>query len=361
MTTNGSQTAERTAHGMDLRQYRETAKSRPAAVSDRLPCDDIDPTVESIGDAILTAHPSDRAVLWAALPTHLAADVVTFVTGIPAVAGHYAMPQGDRRTGGVFASLDALLPDALDALASPVYDAHGRPGVTECQGVAALLWDAWQVVAPTLVGPELDIVTAWLTVPECVARGVVNWSAVARAAGLIATGARAPMAVRDAIAHTLSMFTRAVEDAAATLMSEADRPTLGGVRDVIRHPLSADRLTPSQQYRAAYATDYATSWRDVRPTSRDMTGGFPWAGTSPTAVTPLSDADRLALYGEHARASQARLRAVLGDALHAAPREWRTVTGADRYAPIMVTAVPTAVAAAPGRTVLRAMFGPRAA
>lgn len=331
-----SQTAARTAHGLDMKQYRETAKSRPAAVSDRLRVgDDVPEAVECIGTAILTADAADRAACWALVPTHLRDAVVTYVTGIPATAGCYALPEGNG-TSGAFTSTDALLPDTLDALASPLYDAHGRPGVVLPQSVAGLLYDAWQVVTPTLDRAALDIVTAWLTVPECVQTGAVNYSAVARAAGLIATGTsrptRAPMAVRDGIAHVLATFVRDVENAAAVLMSEADRPTLGGVRDVIRHPVSADRLTPSQVYREAYTRDYRTSWRDVRPSARDMTGGFPWAGTSPATVAPLSDEDRAALYGEHARISQARLRAALGPALHAVPREWRTVTGAGHRA-----------------------------
>lgn len=355
-----SQTAERTAHGLDMRQYRETPKTRPAAVSDRLRDDEIPPTVEDIGAAILAADPSDRAALWSAIPTQWRDAVITYVTGIPATAGCYALPEGNGTTG-VFTSTDALLPDTLDALASSIYDQHGRPGVTECQSVSGLLWDAWQVVAPTLDRAALDIVTAWLTVPVCVARGVVNYSATARAAGLIATGARAPMAVRDGIAHTLAAFVRAVEDAAAALMAEDDRPTLGGVRDVVRHPISADRLTPSQVYRAAYASDYRSSWRDVRPSARDLLGGFPWAGTSPATVAPLSDADKAALYGEAARSSQARLRAALGPALHAVPRDWHAVTGADHLAPVAAPVAGSVAAPVAGHDALRARFGPRAA
>lgn len=382
-----SETSGRRNHGMSARRK----SCEPGSVTDRMTDEwpeDMADAVRTLGDALKSATPAERPALWAALPPRYADAVVTYVTGIPNVPAHYAMPES--RGGRAFVSLDALTPDTWDALISPALDSHGRPGVVETRAVADLMRDALNDVAPTWDAMTRTLAHIWLTDRAAVKGGALQYSAIARAAGLIGPKGRAPQDMRDAIARTVAMVVRDVETRAAAIWADESDDgtgrTLGAVRDVVKRP--AHEMTPGQATRAQYVRDYASAnHRDMRPAARDLDHGYPWADAPevrtasartlpavlenarrtyvprPGDVRPISPETRAALYGEHARKSQERMRAALAPVV---AREWHDVTGAsDRPAPapVSVTVAPDGrtdvTGATSARDTLRAAFGPR--
>jgi hypothetical protein len=351
----------RTAHGLD----KDPGAARPASVTDRLSDDeDLTPSVAEHACAILSAQTSaQRTAAWAAVPAPMLDAVATAVTGIPSAPAHYAVPECRPNSGGSFVSLDTLTPDTMDALCDPLWDVNGRPGVYGSRPVADLLRESWDDVRDGLDAGTRVVASAWLTVPEAVTRGCVNRTAVARAAGLVSPDTRrAPIATRDAVDRIIRDVTDRVADRAACIMAEDETRTLGGVRDIERHTMSADRLTPSQRYRIAYARDYAASWRDMRPSARDLTGGFPWAGETTHAVAPIPEDVRASLYGERAEMSQAAQRErATAQGLAPRPQVVRSEY-VPSVAPLTTDApdAPVSVAPATGRATLLARFGARA-
>jgi len=270
------------AHGME----GGLGAMRPARVTDTL-TDRVSATAQDLADRILAADLAGdtraRSAAWSQVTPDVWNEVTSLVTGYPAVAAAYAYPSTDSH-GRAVVSLDSLLADGLDALCAPVWDAHGRPGVTVPRSVSALLWDAWQDVAPTVPDETRAIVSAWLTLPRAERAGRVSPTVIARALGLCPLDTRvAPVATRATVTGEITHAVRLVEDRAAQMMSEghAERVTRARVPIVWHETPRAARATVTL---TAHGTR-RWSQCDRDKNGHPVTGGRTWHGTRPVTVT----------------------------------------------------------------------------
>ncbi len=292
--------------------HDEAGEYRPALVTDRMADERDDAAiVVHYADAIMGAtDASERARLWAEVqsehPGHLDA-IAERACGIPAtVRPEYTRPCAS--VGNLtIVSLDAI----LDASAWDWEDR--RPGVTPSPSVLDVMADAMNAVRASLVGPDVAIVAAWIDGPA--RESLVS---LARRAGVVGADVRTLDAdTRRAVDATVGRFVDAV--AAELVARVRDRAPIGRVRT----PRERETYTrtPNQIRRDDYARDYGRAGRrDLLGSSRDMIGGYPWAGESSATVAPIAEDVRRAIESPAARErASATYRAAMAAGFGTAP------------------------------------------
>jgi|GEM_PF-6100428 len=345
------------------RWHGEDGDTRPSLVTDAMSDARSDaPVVVRYADAIMAARPRVRTLLWARLqrehPGHVVA-VAERACGIPrTVAPESVRPV--RSMGSQFVvSWDTLAGDGWD-----VEDT--RPGITPSPSILDVLADALNRVRDGLDPADAEIVRAWLD-----ARPGASWSAIARAmrdSGVATVAVSASGYVSRDTIHTLrsacARFVSRVAAAMVEIAREGDRAPIGRVRDVTRR--ERPEMTAAQKRYTEYARDYGRAGaRDLMGTSRDLIGGYPWAGpASGTTVARIADDVRAALESpaNRARAAaeyRAAMAAGMGRPVPSLADAWRergliTDANADAAATARVIDAPVTVANA--RAVADAMF-----